>query len=311
MTTRAEPLVFCMAATPFDDDGKLDEQGLRLHLRRMIDAGNAVYLGSGGAGEGHALTLDELSRVYEIGVEECKGRVPVYANPPEARTGAEMLQVASQAVAAGVDVVQLYPVDNGHGMVPTYREQETYYRDLLDAIDHPTSISVHVAVGYVTPIPLLAALVADYPQVVAINVMGPPLGYVVELIDAAPRCDVYVPILWLLSGLPVGARGCLEAESNLAPRLCRSVVDHYLAGDMDAAGEAMANVARLSNIVNRWAPSTARWVKMGLKVLGLPGGNGVIRKPYVLPPDDELDAMAAAFDTMDLRRIEGLEPVGR
>jgi 4-hydroxy-tetrahydrodipicolinate synthase len=311
MTARAEPLVFCMAATPFDDDGKLDEEALRLHLRRMIDANNAVYLGSGGAGEGHALTLDELSRVYEIGVEECKGRVPVYANPPEARTGAEMQQVATQAVAAGVDVVQLYPVDNGHGMIPTYREQETYYRDLLDSIDHPTSISVHVAVGYVTPIPLLASLVSDYPQVVAINVMGPPLGYVVELMDAAPRCDIYVPILWLLSGLPVGARGCLEAESNLAPRLCRSIVDHYLAGDMDAAGTAMADVARLSNIVNRWAPSTARWVKMGLKVLGLPGGNGVIRKPYVLPPDDELDAMATAFDAMDLRRIEGLDAVGR
>ena len=78
--------MFCMSATPFKEDGSLDEEGLRVHLRRLVAAGNGVYLGSGGAGEGHVLTVPELRRIYDIGVEECKGKVPTYANPREPRS---------------------------------------------------------------------------------------------------------------------------------------------------------------------------------------------------------------------------------
>ena len=40
-------IMFCMAATPFTEDGSLDEAGLRAHLRRLVAAGNGIYLGSG------------------------------------------------------------------------------------------------------------------------------------------------------------------------------------------------------------------------------------------------------------------------
>src|SRR5436309_1150028 len=88
------PGVLCMAATPFDDAGQLDELALRAPLRRMVDAGVGVYLGSGGAGEGHTLSTDELARLYAIGVSECRGQVQTCANPPESRTADEMLTKA-------------------------------------------------------------------------------------------------------------------------------------------------------------------------------------------------------------------------
>jgi 4-hydroxy-tetrahydrodipicolinate synthase len=298
----SDPQIFCMSATPFDASGALDEPALRAHLRRMVDAGVAVYLGSGGAGEGHALTMDELRRIYAIGVEECQGRVLTYANPRESRTADSMLELAQAAVDAGV---QLYPVDAGHGMRPTPAEQEVYYRDLLDAIDHPTALSVHVAVGYVTPIPLLATLCNEYAHVVAVNLMGTPPSYLVELADELRHgIDLYVPIASMVQGLALGARGCLAAEPNVAPRLCRALVDAWIARDLDAAGAHQADILRFASIVNRWAPSTARWVKMALKVLDLPGGNGQLRKPYLLPPHAELQAMATAFDAMRLRQLE-------
>ena len=54
----AKPTMFSMSVTPMDSRGKLDEAGSRAHLRRQIDAGVGIYLGSGGSGEGHALTID-------------------------------------------------------------------------------------------------------------------------------------------------------------------------------------------------------------------------------------------------------------
>ncbi len=299
--------MFCMAATPFREDGSLDEDGLRQHLRRIVDAGNGIYLGSGGAGEGHVLTPAELRRIYEIGVEVGRGAVPVYANPRESRSAAAMYEVAKEAVTAGVDAVQIYQLDAGHGMIPTPREQEAYFRELLDEIDHPIAISVHIYAGYNAPVALLAALCRDYPQVIALNVMGPPNNWFMEVRDALPESvRMYTGIVNLLQVLALGASGALLAENNIIPTVCRSLADAWLAADLDTAGDAARTVQRFANVVNRWAPSTARWVKMAMKVLDLPAGNGVLRRPYMLPPEAEQREMAQAFEALHIRDLEGL-----
>jgi 4-hydroxy-tetrahydrodipicolinate synthase len=299
--------VFCMSATPFAADGSLDLDALRLHLRRIADAGNGVYLGSGGAGEGHVLTPAELRQIYDVGVSECRGRVPVYANPRESRSAAAMYEVAREAVAARVDVVQIYQLDAGHGMIPTPREQEAYFRELLAELDHPLAISIHAYAGYAASPALLAALVHDFPQICAINVMGPPFSYFMEVRDALPASvRLYTSVLHLLQGLALGASGALLAENNVIPNVCRRIADGWATRDLDMASDAARTVQRFSNVVNRWAPSTARWVKTALKVLDLPGGNGVLRRPYLLPPDEEQQDMLRAFERLHIRELEGL-----
>jgi 4-hydroxy-tetrahydrodipicolinate synthase len=299
--------MFCMAATPFAADGSLDLDRLRAHLTRIAEAGNGVYLGSGGAGEGHLLTPAELRQIYDVGVSVCRGRVPVYANPRESRSAAAMYEVAREAVAAGVDVVQIYQLDAGHGMIPTPREQEAYFRELLGELSHPLAISIHAYAGYAAAPSLLAALVRDFPQVVAVNVMGPPNAYFMEVRDALPASvRLYTSVLNVLQGFALGASGALLAENNVIPNVCRRIADGWATRDLDMASEAAQTVQRFSNVVNRWAPSTARWVKMALKVLHLPAGNGVLRRPYLLPPEDEQAEMARAFERLHIRELEGL-----
>lgn len=301
----ALPTVFCMAATPFSSDGAIDEAAFRGLLRRMAGAGVGVYLGSGGAGEGHALSTQELRRLYEIGVSECKGKVPVHANPPEPRTAASMLEPLRHAAQAGVDVVQIYPMDAGHGMRPTPAEQAAYYRDLLEVVDHPVALSVHVQAGYMAPVSLLRTLCETYPHIVAINVIGTSLHYLVALRDAVgPRVTLNVRLINALEGYALGARGFLAAEPNLVPKLSRSIVDALVVEDLAAAGRSLAQFVRLADVVNRWAPSTARWVKMAMNVLELPGGAGGLRKPYLMPPQSELDAMAEALAGLGIPEID-------
>ena len=85
------PEHFVMSATTFAPSGELDEAAFRLWLRRFRDVKIGVYVGSGGNGEGHALTPRELDRVYRIAVEELKGKVPVHANLPEEHTALQTI----------------------------------------------------------------------------------------------------------------------------------------------------------------------------------------------------------------------------
>lgn len=295
--------MFCMVPTPFDEHGAVDEHAFRTHLRRLIDAGLGIYLPSGGAGEAHVLTVEEMGRLCAIGVDEARGKVPLHAGLRESRSAAAMYEIARPAVDAGVDVVQLYQLDAGHGMVPSQREQDAYWRTLLDEIDHPVALSVHYYAAFRATPGFLLELCERYQQIVAVNLVGSPHGYFMQVRDTLPaRVALHVALPDAVQFATLGAAGAINPAGNLIPHLCRAVADAYERGDMGRVSEATQAIQRFLNIVQRWAPSTARWVKMGMKVWGL--GNGVLRPPYLLPPEDEQAEMAAAFDAIGLRERE-------
>jgi len=307
MTLSRTSMPFCMSATPFTADNKLDEAGFRAHLRRMVGHGLGVYLASPGSGEGHALTDEELSRVYTIGVEECRGKVPTFANLPESRTAAQMQRRLKIARDAGVDVIQVYGLDAGHGMHPNVTEQEHYYRTVLDGVDYPLSLSVHVFAGYVPPVALIKKMCDEYKSIVAVNVMGTSTTYLVEMMEAiGPRLAYYTSIRHLAEGLGLGTQGSLLGQANLVPRLCRAVYDRYNAGDLKGYNEAFSLFMRFNAVLERWG-SNPRWIKMGMKILDLPGsGGGRLREPYVLPSEADHQELAKAIDRLGIRQFEGL-----
>lgn len=90
--------LICRTATVFHADGGIDEEGFRRHLQRLIEHGHGLYLASGGSGEGHALSHAELRRIYAAGVACGRGKVPVYANPPEQHTAQLTLEHSLLAI---------------------------------------------------------------------------------------------------------------------------------------------------------------------------------------------------------------------
>jgi 4-hydroxy-tetrahydrodipicolinate synthase len=306
-----EPSVYCMSVTPF--------AGRRLNRRGRIpsasrpngEAGVAVYLGSPGSGEGHSLSHEELRSVYQLGVAACRGKVPVCANPPESRNPAEALTKARIAVDAGIDVVQLYPLDAGHGMRPTLVEQETYYRLLLDQLDHPIGLSVNaLAGGYGAPVSLFKRLCGDYRKIVLINVNQPPTSYLAELMEAVgPRVAFYTAAEMLAEGLTLGAKGCLTGQANVAPHLIASIGTHFAKRRIAECGRALTDVFRFNRAVGsfgldqtvqqQWSP---RWIKAAMKILGQPGhGDGRMRPPYRSPSLQEIQELPGALESIDLR----------
>ncbi|HUP71868.1 MAG TPA: dihydrodipicolinate synthase family protein [Acidimicrobiales bacterium] len=300
----AKPTMFSMVVTPMDGQGRLDEAGIRAHLRRQIEAGVGVYLGSGGSGEGHALTIDELGRLYRIGVDECKGKVPVYCNPPEARSANEMLDKSRQAIDAGADLVQFYQLDAGHGRMPVLAEQELYFRDLLEAIDHPVGISIHLAAGYLAPCALVTKLCLEYPQIRLVNIpFGPTMNYLVQLRDGVPdTIKIYVGMHNILSGLAMGAWGAQVTETNQIPHLCQAMIDEFVAGDIARAAETYAHVLRVTDVIDSGRRVSADGPKAALKALGF--DVGLPRHPRVPVDDATVEQMRSAFARLGTLELE-------
>jgi dihydrodipicolinate synthase/N-acetylneuraminate lyase len=287
-----QPDFYTMCATVFARDGSFDETAMRAYLRRQIDARLGVYLGSGGNGETHAMSPRELSRLYAVGVEECKGKVPVHANLPEEHTAEQTITQARIAIAAGVEALHLYTVEGRHGYVPSEAELIGYFDDVLAAIQHPVVIAVNPTMGYIPKPQVIAAICRRHEQIVAVRLSAQRDIYLLNVQDALGRA---IHCHWQLGSgaldpLSLGT-SLFAAEANIIPQTFRRFADFALAGQLAEAGEVLGQIRRFNQLVMQWGPC-ARWIKMAMHILKLPGWEGGLRKPYLMPDDDVVRGFA-------------------
>lgn len=300
---RARAHTFTISITPFDSDGRLDEPAVRKHLQRLGAAGIGVYVGGGGSGEGYTLSRDETRRLVEIAVDELKGKTQVRAMGVEPRTAEEMIAFLEMAKAAGVDAAQVYSLDVGHGHAPTPAELETYFSDVLTAVDMPLVLSTHQSVGYVIPPEVIISLYRRFPQLIALNCSHQDPTYLRTLVDGlAETTDIFVGGPHnALTALAFGAHGFLSSEGNLAPRLCMSVIEAFKNNDLPALMENWGKVMRL--FVGLYGNGGIRVTKAVLNQLGMAGGYP--RKPRLPVTDERLTRAMAVVDSLGLAAIEG------
>lgn len=292
------PSAFVISLTPFTEDGALDEVGLRAHLRRLGASGIGVYVGGSGSGEGYTLDRDERRRVLRIAAEELAGTVPVRAMGVEPRTAAEAIELGHDTAAVGLDAMQLYSLDLGHGYTPRPAELEAYVHEVLDAVECPVVLSTHQSVGYRYPVALLADAVECHDHVVGINLTSPDIAYLAEVMDAvAGRVDVHVGgPMHALTALALGAQGFLSSEGNIAPRLCVRLVEEWRAGDLPAASATFAAIMRLFRATQGAGGIVG--TKAALRALGAPGGWP--RPPRRTPDDAAVGALVAVVRDLGL-----------
>jgi 4-hydroxy-tetrahydrodipicolinate synthase len=302
-----KPTLLCRCATIFSPSGDLDEDNFRRFLQRFIDNGHGIYLASGGSGEGHALSWEELRRVYEIGVSECKGKIPVLANPPEQHTAAATIAHSLLAVEAGAEIVNIYGPTGWHGFRPTDEELHGYFDEVLAAVRHPVALAPNPNMGYTPSAELIARVCDRHHQVVAVNLSGLSEAYFVELRQKLrPQVEVYVPFAASLNALRFGAAGLVDADSNLLPETFRCYLDACHADDTDAINAAYGDVLKFVRFVAPWASANPRWIKMAMRVLQQPGGEGIPRPPYQMPSEAVQQRFRAGLLQLGVAEIDQL-----
>lgn len=298
------PSTLVISLTPFDADDRFDPEAFRRHLGRMRDAGIGVYVGGGGSGEGYTLTRDEVREILRISAEELNGHVPVRAMGVEPRSAKEMLELGAMVADAGIEAMQVYSLDAGHGRMPRIDELETYFSDILEALPVKAILSTHQSVGYWLPIDALKRLVDRYDNITGINVTNPDVTYLVRVIEAVgDRIEIHVGgAMQGITALALGANGFLTSEANLAPKLTQSVIDHWVAGNYAEANDAFAKVLRLYTAMA--GVGGVSGTKAACNQLGLPGGYPRRPRLPVLPEWEE--RITRILAEHDIRGLEGL-----
>jgi 4-hydroxy-tetrahydrodipicolinate synthase len=299
------PSTHVVLITPFDEAGELDEAAVAVLVDRIAAAGVGVCLGSASPGEGHALTTRETERLFAVAKEAADGRAPVRAMGAEPRRAEDLVETVRVAEAVGLDAMQIYSVDLGHGNRPTDAELERYFRTVLEAMRIPAIISSHQAGGYVVPVEILGRLLDDHAHLVGINVTSPDLAYVARVVEVADgRAEVHVGgPMQALTILALGGQGFLCTEGLFAPRLVASVIEHFRAGRLEETFAAYRSLIRFF-AANPFGGGSIRFTKAAMRVLGLPGWHA--RPPYQPLPDDTLPRIEAALAAVGIPEIDEL-----
>jgi 4-hydroxy-tetrahydrodipicolinate synthase len=295
--------------TLFTTSKVLDEAAYRQSLQRFVEFKIGPFLASGGSGEANALSWDEVRRVYQIGVEVCRGKVPVYANMPEVRSAQEAIDFSRLAIEVGVDIVNLYGPAWLHGYRPTDAELTAYFDDVLTAIKYPVTLAPNPIQGYAPSAGMIADLCNRYQQVESVTLNGlDGDAYFIDLKDKLTRdVGINVPLAGSLHTFGLGATGLSCNQTNFIPRTVRQYVDCYERGDLAAAHQVYADLHRFTRFVEQWRGT--RWQKMALKVFKLPGGEGGLRKPYLMPSDTDIERFAKGLLALGLAEIDEMARV--
>lgn len=158
--------------TPFRDDYSVDEDGLRRYVRAVLAVpGVSGVLCNGYTGEGGALTPEERRRCIEICAGEIGGRVPLIAGI-DARSTAEAVEAARDAVRAGATVIQVNsPFEHllRRGFPRTMEAPLRYFGTLNDEVGVPMLVFQYPAWSGLTYPPEVLARLAELPYVVAVK----------------------------------------------------------------------------------------------------------------------------------------------
>jgi 4-hydroxy-tetrahydrodipicolinate synthase len=220
--------------TPFDSEGRIDEDAYRSLIRRQIKAGTTGLVPCGSTGEAATLTHEEFRRALEIALEESRGDVPVMAGVGTNATW-KAIEVAREAESLGADALLVlapyYNKPTQEGLYQHFRAvaRESRLPQMLYNI--PGRCGVNVAPSTV------ARLAKDCPNVVAIKEAAGSLDQVSEIVGLTHSS------FSVMSGddslalpmMAVGARGVVSVVANVAPKETRAMCDAFQKGDLKKA----------------------------------------------------------------------------
>jgi 4-hydroxy-tetrahydrodipicolinate synthase len=255
--------------TPLTREGNVNESGLRQFVDYLIKGGSHGLFVVGTTGEFYGLSPEEKKELFEITVDQTRGRVPVYAGTG-AITTREVIRLTRYAEEAKVDAVSvLTPMF----INPSQEELLRHYTAIAESTrlpvllyNNPPKTGVNLAAATV-------ARLAEVPNIVGIKDSSGDFTLTAEYIRLTRGRNFHVLLgrdTLIHAGLCYGAGGSIAACANVAPRLVADIYDKYVAGDIQGSLEAQFMLAPLRIAFNLGTFPAV--IKESLELLGIDAG---------------------------------------
>ena len=224
--------------TPFDQKQNIDENALRSVIRHILNGGVHGIFVTGTTSEFYALSHEDHERIFQIAVEEVRGRVPVYAGTTGITTK-EAICLTKIAEDCGVDAVSVL---TPYFISLTQEELYQHYKAIAESTSLPVILYDNKPKTNLTIRPETVERLSKIDNIVGMKDSTGDLTNTLEIIRRTrENTDFHVLMgrdSLIFSALCSGAAGAVAACANVAPRLVSDIYDKFMAGDLAGAREA-------------------------------------------------------------------------
>lgn len=286
--------VFPITATPFDAEGRVDEDSIATLVDFEAHCGVHGLNVLGIMGEAHKLTEAERRRVAELFIKGAAGRFPVVVGTSHAGTGVA-IELSQAAEATGAAAVMVAPPAGlrGDGAILGH------YRAVAAAISIPLVVQDEpVTTGVLMSPDLLARIATEVEGCAYVKLEEPPTPTKITALRRLPggdRLRIFGGMngMYFLEELSRGAVGIMTGVA--VPDILVKIYGKFRAGDV--AGAATVYDRCASYI--RYEAQQGIGLALRKEVLRL---RGAIKESFVRPPSPTLD---------DVTRVELADVLAR
>jgi 4-hydroxy-2-oxoglutarate aldolase len=275
--------VYTPIATPFRDDGALDERALAANVSRWMTTPLTGLVVLGSNGEATSLEDDEADRVIDI----VRAGVPA-SRPLIVGTGREStratIAASRRAASAGADAV-LVRTPSFFKPQMTSDAFVRHFSEVADASPVPVLLYNVTLYTGVNMSPDAVERLAIHPNIVGMKESGSDIGQIAEYVARTP--DDFTMLAGsattLVHALCAGCDGAILALASLAPTEC--VLMTTLVGDrrLDQATELQRRLMPLARSVG--STYGVPGLKAALELIGYAGGSP---RPPLRPVSSEV-----------------------
>jgi 4-hydroxy-tetrahydrodipicolinate synthase len=284
-------------ATPFTNEGLVNEAGLRSNIEFLIKNGVAGIVPCGTTGESATLSWEEHNRVVDIALDQVKGRVQVIAGAGSNNTH-ESIEAATHAREKGAQAILcITPYYNK----PTQEGLYQHYRQIATTVDIPIVLYNVPGRTGVNMLPKTVERLCEFKSIVALKEAS---GNLQQISEIHRRCGDRLAVLsgddaLTLPILACGGKGVISVVANIWPQKMVALLNSFFAGDMAGALAIHEELLPVSNAM--FFETSPGPVKTAMNYLGLAAGP--LRLPLVDMESDNREKLLSVLKLSGIRQL--------
>ena len=234
--------------TPFDAEGRLNEEAFREVMEHNIQAGADGFWITGGTGESVLLSEEEVIQIAQVSADQSKGRAKTIVHVG-ALTTQSAVRMAEASRAAGVDAISCVPP---FFYRPSDQAVVDHYKAVAGAADLPFFVYNQPKYTGVEITPaLMGTLIEQIPQVAGVKHSAPDFHNIRRFSQMG--IDVFTGSGSLfLAALTAGAAGVVDGPLTVAPEIWVEAYRAYREGDVQRAQELQEQGAKLIDLAGKY-----------------------------------------------------------